>query len=63
VDLPGYVRFDAGVSYQTHIGGLSTIFRAGVQNLTDKRYWAAANYSSVWPGTPRTFFLSAQVDI
>jgi iron complex outermembrane recepter protein len=63
VDLPGYVRFDAGVSYQTHIGGLSTIFRAGVQNLTDKRYWAAANYGSVWPGTPRTFFLSAQVDI
>ena len=63
VDLPGYVRFDAGVRYLTRIGGLSTILRAGVQNLTDKRYWAAANYSSVWPGTPRTFFLSAQVDM
>jgi iron complex outermembrane recepter protein len=63
VSLPGYVRFDAGASYRTHIGGHSTIFRAGVQNLTDKRYWAAANYNSVWPGQPRIFFLSAQVDM
>ncbi|HEX7932681.1 MAG TPA: TonB-dependent receptor [Paraburkholderia sp.] len=63
VDLPAYVRFDAGVRYLTRIGGLATVFRAGVQNLTDKRYWAAANYNSVWPGTPRTFFLSAQIDM
>ncbi|WP_256702845.1 TonB-dependent siderophore receptor [Burkholderia ubonensis] len=63
VSLPGYVRFDAGARYQTRIGDHTTIFRAGVQNLTDKRYWAAANYNSVWPGQPRTFFLSAQVDM
>ncbi|WP_126283520.1 TonB-dependent siderophore receptor [Burkholderia stagnalis] len=63
VSLPGYVRFDAGARYQTRIGGHTTIFRAGVQNLTDKRYWAAANYNAVWPGQPRTFFLSAQVDM
>ncbi|WP_240702195.1 TonB-dependent siderophore receptor [Trinickia terrae] len=63
VTLPGYVRFDAGAAYQMQIGGHSTVFRAGVQNLTDKRYWAAANYNSVWPGQPRTFFLSAQVDM
>jgi iron complex outermembrane receptor protein len=63
VSLPGYVRVDAGARYQTRIGGHTTIFRAGVQNLTDKRYWAAANYNAVWPGQPRTFFLSAQVDM
>ncbi|MBN3723246.1 TonB-dependent siderophore receptor [Burkholderia sp. Ac-20379] len=63
VSLPGYVRFDAGARYQMRIGGHNTIFRAGVQNLTDKRYWAAANYNAVWPGQPRTFFLSAQVDM
>ncbi len=63
VSLPGYVRFDAGARYQTRIGGHTTIFRAGVQNVTDKRYWAAANYNAVWPGQPRTFFLSAQVDL
>ena len=63
VSLPGYVRFDAGARYRTRIGGHTTIFRAGVQNLTDKRYWAAANYNAVWPGQPRTFFLSAQIDM
>lgn len=63
VSLPGYVRFDAGARYATRIGGLGTVFRAGVQNLTDKRYWAAANYNSVWPGIPRTFFISAQIDM
>lgn len=63
VSLPGYVRVDAGARYRTRIGGHSTTFRAGVQNLTDKRYWAAANYNAVWPGQPRTFFVSAQVDM
>ena len=63
VSLPGYVRVDAGARYQTRIGGHTTIFRAGVQNLMDKRYWAAANYNAVWPGQPRTFFVSAQVDM
>jgi iron complex outermembrane receptor protein len=63
VSLPSYVRIDAGARYQTRIGGHSTVFRAGVQNLTDKRYWAAANFNSVWPGQPRTFFVSAQVDL
>jgi iron complex outermembrane receptor protein len=63
VSLPGYVRVDAGARYQTRIGGHTTIFRAGVQNLTDKRYWAAANFNAVWPGQPRTFFVSAQLDM
>jgi iron complex outermembrane receptor protein len=63
VSLPGYVRVDAGARYQTRIGGHATIFRAGVQNVTDKRYWAAANYNAVWPGQPRTLFVSAQVDM
>lgn len=63
VSLPSYVRVDAGARYQTRIGGHTTIFRAGIQNVADKRYWAAANYNAVWPGQPRTFFLSAQVDM
>lgn len=62
VSVPGYVRFDAGVRYLTRLAGRTTVLRAGVQNLTDKRYWAAANYNGVWPGEPRTFFASAQVD-
>ncbi|MBV8156350.1 MAG: TonB-dependent receptor, partial [Dyella sp.] len=61
--LPGYVRVDAGASYQTQLGSHRTVWRAGVQNLTDRRYWAAANYSSVWPGLPRTLSLSVQFDI
>lgn len=63
VSLPGYVRFDAGARYALKVGGRTTLLRAGVQNLADKRYWAAANYNAVWPGAPRTFFVSAQIDI
>lgn len=61
--LPGYVRVDAGAAYQTTWGGHRTVWRASVQNLTDRRYWAAANYGGVWPGIPRTVSLSMQFDI
>ncbi|MGN6668451.1 MAG: TonB-dependent siderophore receptor [Trinickia sp.] len=63
VSLPAYVRVDAGVRYRTRIGGRSALLRAGVRNVTDKRYWAAANYNAVWPGQPRTLFVSAQIDM
>ncbi|HEV3105228.1 MAG TPA: TonB-dependent siderophore receptor [Trinickia sp.] len=62
VSVPGYVRFDAGVRYLLRVAKRATVLRAAVQNVTDKRYWAAANYGGVWPGAPRTFIASAQVD-
>lgn len=62
VELPAYTRFDLGARYVTTIGGRKTTVRAHVDNLTDKRYWAAASFGSVYPGKPRTVSVSAQVE-
>jgi iron complex outermembrane receptor protein len=63
--MGGYTRFDTGARYVTRIGGYKTTFGLTVQNLLDKRYWAAgdADINGAWTGKPRTMFLSAQVDM
>lgn len=63
--MGGYTRFDTGARYVTRIGGYKTTFGLTVQNLLDKRYWAAgdADINGAWAGKPRTMFLSAQVDM
>ncbi len=63
--MGGYSRFDAGARYATRIGGYRTTFGLTVQNLLDKRYWAAgdADINGAWAGKPRTMFISAQVDM
>ncbi|MFJ3058084.1 TonB-dependent siderophore receptor [Herbaspirillum sp. NPDC087042] len=63
--MGGYTRFDTGARYATRIGGYKTTFGLTVQNLLDKRYWAAgdADINGAWAGKPRTMFLSAQVDM
>ena len=62
VDLPGYARMDAGLRYATKLGGQKTTLRATIENLTDKRYWSAASYASVYPGKPRTVAVSAGIE-
>ncbi|WP_235471307.1 TonB-dependent siderophore receptor [Herbaspirillum hiltneri] len=63
--MGGYTRFDTGARYATRIGGYKTVFGLTVQNLLDKRYWAAgdADINGAWAGKPRTLFISAQVDM
>ncbi|MDY7577893.1 TonB-dependent siderophore receptor [Herbaspirillum sp. RTI4] len=61
--LSSYTRFDIGARYLTRIAAYAVTLRAGIENLTDKRYWAAANYNSVWPGRPRTVVMAVQVDL
>ncbi|WP_051710254.1 TonB-dependent siderophore receptor [Andreprevotia chitinilytica] len=63
VSLPAYTRFDVGARYVTGIGKTVTTWRFNIENLTDKRYWAAASYNSVWIGKSRTYTVSAQVDL
>ncbi|QHB53784.1 TonB-dependent siderophore receptor [Ralstonia solanacearum] len=63
--MAGYTRFDAGARYTTRVAGYRTTFGLTVQNLTDKRYWAAGDPSinGAWAGKPRTVWLSAQFDL
>ncbi|MDW3689009.1 TonB-dependent receptor [Cupriavidus sp. CV2] len=63
--MAGYTRFDAGARYATRLGSYRTTFALSIQNLTDKRYWAAGDPSinGAWAGRPRTVWLSAQFDM
>lgn len=63
--MGGYTRFDTGARYVMPINGVKTTFGLSVQNLLDKRYWAAGdpNINGAWPGKPRTLYLSAQFDM
>lgn len=60
--VPSYARMDVGVRYLTEWFGRNLIFRGIVKNATNKRYWAGAEYTSVYPGQPRTVYVSASVD-
>ncbi|SHG57494.1 TonB-dependent siderophore receptor [Massilia sp. CF038] len=63
--VPGYHLFDLGGAYAMHMGGLKTIIRATVDNVTDKFYWRDVTPEVggyLFPGAPRTFRVSAQFD-
>lgn len=55
--VPGYVTEQAVVSY----AGRRWEISAGVKNLTDKTWFAAANGAGALVGEPRTIFLSARL--
>jgi iron complex outermembrane recepter protein len=59
--IPGYGLVNAGARYETRWLGQPTTLRANVDNLLDKRYWAAAT-PTLYAGLPRTFKLSMQVE-
>ncbi len=61
--IPAWTRVDVGARYRTRVGGLPTTVRAGIENLADRNYWAAASSSfGLARGAPRTFLLSATFD-
>ncbi|HWH82613.1 MAG TPA: TonB-dependent siderophore receptor, partial [Burkholderiaceae bacterium] len=65
--IPGYARADAGLRYATRVAGTSTTWRAGIDNLFDKRAWRESPYEFshvyLYPLAPRTLRLSVQVDL
>jgi len=66
VFVPDYHVFGAGASYALKLGATHVTVRARVDNLFDKFYWrdvtpALGGY--LLAGAPRTFRLSAQVDL
>ena len=65
--VPGWASLDIGGRYLTEIAGKVVTFRARLNNVANRDYWASAGG---YPGsgylvlsTPRTFVLSASVDL
>lgn len=65
--VPGWTRVDIGARYLTQIGGRVVTLRGRIDNVADRSYWAS---SGGYPdngylvlGAPRTFTLSASVDL
>jgi iron complex outermembrane receptor protein len=65
-ELPSWTRVDLGVNYAMRVMDRAVTFRARVDNVADKRYWASAGG---YPGSgylvqaaPRTFVVSGTVD-
>nr|WP_231755500.1 TonB-dependent receptor [Bordetella sp. N] len=61
VKVGDYTIFNLGATYDTRIYGYDTTFRAGINNLTNKRYWLYQSADYVKAGDPRTFSLSASL--
>ena len=62
--LPSWVRYDIGARYKTTVNTVPVTFRASVENVFDKHYWASSfsdNYVTL--GGPRTFKLSATMQL
>lgn len=64
--VPSWTRYDLGARYATAIGGRGVTFRARVDNITDRNYWASVGgypgYGYLVLGAPRTVSVSASVD-
>ncbi|MBU1350680.1 MAG: TonB-dependent siderophore receptor [Gammaproteobacteria bacterium] len=58
--VDAWTRLDLGARYATKVAGKPVVFRANLENVTDKNYWVVSNYVTV--GAPRTLMLSAAVD-
>lgn len=59
--IPSYTIYAAGVRYVTQLMGQRTTWQMNVDNLADKRYWAAAG-TRLAVGTPRTLRAALKVD-
>ncbi|SFM13331.1 TonB-dependent receptor [Pelosinus propionicus] len=65
IKIPSWVRYDVGVRYKTTVNNVPVTYRASVENVFDKNYWAGcfSNENYVTLGGPRTFKLSATFQI
>jgi iron complex outermembrane recepter protein len=65
--VPGWTRVDAALRYDTQLAGTQITWRAGIDNVFDKRAWRESPYEFshvyLYPLAPRTLRLSVQVDL
>lgn len=59
VFAPSYTTMDLGVRCVCQVFGENTILRLNAKNLTNRRYWASADLTGVFPGIPFTLYASA----
>ncbi len=64
VQIPGWTRYDLGARYTQRVAGMALTWRAGVDNLFDRRAWREAPYEYdhvyLFPLEPRTFHASLE---
>ena len=64
VRIPGWTRYDLGARYTQQVAGSTLTWRAGVDNLFDRRAWREAPYqydhAYLFPLGPRTFHASLE---
>jgi iron complex outermembrane receptor protein len=62
--IPGWTRFDLGARYTQALGATTLVWRAGVDNLFNRRAWREAPYqydhAYLFPLEPRTFHASVE---
>ena len=65
--IPGYTRYDIGARYDTRVAGRTLSWRAGIDNVFDKRAWRESPYqfghAYLFPLPARTARLSVQMDL
>ncbi|WP_298831357.1 TonB-dependent siderophore receptor [uncultured Piscinibacter sp.] len=65
--IPGYARVDLGARYDMRLADRAVVWRAGVDNVSDRRAWREAPYqfghAYLFPLAPRTLRLSVQADL
>ncbi|OZI65024.1 TonB-dependent siderophore receptor [Bordetella genomosp. 1] len=61
VQADGYALVNIGATYDTRIAGYDTTWRAGINNLFDKKYWLYQSADYVKAGDPRVYMVSATV--
>jgi iron complex outermembrane receptor protein len=52
--IGAYHTFDLGARYTTSLGGHTFTYRAGIDNLTNEKYWLTSWGFILNQGTPRT---------
>ena len=66
LSVPSWTRLDLGARYVTTVAEQMVTFRARIDNVTDRDYWASVGgypgYGYLVLGAPRTFTLSATVN-
>ena len=67
VSIPSVTRFDLSARIERRVDGVAWTFRAGIDNLFDRRAWRESpyEYSHVYlfPLAPRTLRVSLQADL
>ena len=65
IATPGWTRIDLGLRYSQRLAGRAVVWRAGIDNLANRRAWQEAPYqfdhAYLYPLAPRTLHASAQL--